>query len=105
MPTVTSNVLVLEPLAFVALNVKVLLPLTGTLLEVSPVTTPTPWSMERLVAPVAFQANKTLPPPEGKLLGVAVKLEITGLAVATTGETIKVSVFEKFASPADVALT
>jgi hypothetical protein len=35
-------------------------------------------SMDRLVAPLTFQARVTLPPPLGRPLGVAVKLSILG---------------------------
>ena len=103
-PTVTSTVAVLEPLLFVAVSVKVLVAFTATLFEVEPVTSPTPTSIERLVAPVTVQASVVLPPPAGRLAGVAVKLEITGLRPPPLGVTVMVSVCVAFGSPAATAL-
>ena len=48
-----------------------------TLFDVAPVTVPTPWLIERLVAPLTLQAS-VLALPLSMLAGVAVKEEITG---------------------------
>jgi hypothetical protein len=62
----------------VAVSVKVLLLFTLTVLEV-PVTSPIPDSMLNFVASLTSQLRVTLPPPAGKLGGVAVKLFMIGL--------------------------
>ena len=78
--------------------------MTATLFEVEPVTSPTPPSIERLVAPVTVQASVVLSPPVGKLAGDAVKLEMTGFVPFTTGVTLSARVCEKFVLPAATAL-
>ena len=103
-PTVTSTVAVLEPLVLVAVRVKVLVAVTATLFEVEPVTSPTPPSIERLVAPVTVQASVVFPPLAGRLAGDAVKLEMTGFVPFTTGVTLSARVCEKFVLPAATAL-
>ena len=84
--TVTPAVAVLLPFAFVAVsvNVVVVVTVTMTLPMVTGDTGPTPWSMERLVAPVTFQASVTVPPPTGRVDGVAVKLLMVGGGPPTT---------------------
>jgi hypothetical protein len=72
--------MVLFPLESVAVSVNVVVAVTfaDVLPVVTGVTEPTLWSMERLVAPVTFQASVTEPPPAGRLVGVAVKLLMVG---------------------------
>ena len=53
-----------------------------------PVTEPTPWLMESVVAPLTFQARVD-EPPEAIEAGVAVKEEMTG---ALAGVTVTVAV-------------
>jgi hypothetical protein len=76
----TDVVAVTVPAAFVAESVNVVAVVTDAV--VLPVvvgdTAPMPWLMERDVAPVTLQASSTVPPPVGRLAGVAVKLVIWG---------------------------
>ncbi len=86
MGTVTPAVAVLLPFAFVAVNLNVVVVVTVTVMlpMVTGDTGPTPWSMERLVAPVTFHASVTGPPPTSVVDGVAVKLLMTGGGPPTT---------------------
>jgi hypothetical protein len=67
-----------------AVRTKVLLLVIVTVLDL-PVTLPTPPSIKREVASLTSQFKVTLPPPAGKLAGVAVKLVIVGLGVGGVG--------------------
>jgi hypothetical protein len=55
----------------------------GLALALVPVTTPTPWLMERVVAPTTSHA-RVEDPPAMIVEGVAVKDEITGAETALT---------------------
>src|SRR5260221_4110284 len=63
-----------------AVNVKVVVAATWAAMKVLPVTSPMPWSMERLVAPVVDQASVTAPPPIGNCVALTPKDLITGFA-------------------------
>lgn len=55
-----------------------------TFSEAAPVTVPTPWLIERLVAPLTLQ-DSVLVPPLLMLAGVAVKEEMTGFDAVAEG--------------------
>jgi len=78
--THTEAVAVTVPAAFVAESRNAVAAVTDAVVlpVVAGDTAPTPWLMERDVAPVTFQASVTVPPPIGRLAGVAVKLVIWG---------------------------
>ena len=98
----TVTVLVLEPFAFVAVNVNAVLEVTLTTFDV-PVTAPTPESTETLVALLTSQIKVTNPAPV-RLEGVALKALMIGFGVAVAGCTVTVTVLDTLESPADVAL-
>jgi hypothetical protein len=79
--TLTLTLCVVEPLLFVAVRVKVVVLVTLTVVEV-PVTAPTPLSTESVVASLTSHCKVTLPPPAGRLEGLAVKLEMVGFVSA-----------------------
>ncbi|MGO8968176.1 MAG: hypothetical protein ACLQDQ_01215 [Myxococcaceae bacterium] len=78
------------------MNVVVTVTVTGTLPVVSGVTGPGYGLMERLDAPVTFQASVTAPPPGSTLEGVAVKLMMVGTSRPTVTEQLLVLVPSKF---------
>ena len=81
--TVTVAVAVELPPPFVAVRVYVVVVAGLTDVLVVPVTTPTPWSIESVVAPVTLQESVELAPGAIEV-GDAVKDAITGTGTAVT---------------------
>src|SRR5450631_3766714 len=79
--TQTAAVSVAVPLESVANSVNVVAAVTSTVVlpVVAGDTAPTPLSMLNVLAPVTSQASVTVPPPTGRLAGVAEKLTMVGL--------------------------
>lgn len=88
--TVTVVLEVTDPVALVAVKVKFLLEVTFTTFEV-PVTVPTPWSMDNVVARVVAHDRVTSPPPTGRLEGVAVNEVMVGASDAALAVTVNVN--------------
>ena len=87
--TVMDTVAVDEPAALLAVNVYVV-EVVGVTPTVVPVTAPMVGLIVRLVAPVTDQAS-TLLAPAFRVLGVAVKLLIVGLAAFTVISKVEVT--------------
>ena len=85
--TVTLTSLVTLPALLLAVRVKVWLAvMLRVLLPLSVgVTLPTLWLMLRVVAPLTSYSSFTLPPPVGRLEGLAVQLLILGGVVVPPG--------------------
>ncbi len=102
--TVTVVLEVTDPVALVAVNVKFLLAVTFTTFDV-PVTVPTLWSMDNVVAPVAAHERVTSPPPTGRLEGVAVNDVMVGMAGVELAVTVSANSFRGVTNPGAVPVT